>query len=212
MYGPASLLGGWPHPDRRDGKLSTIFCRALSAGIFGRRGIVQFLKVFQLQSNSICQAIFRETKVLLEGQLKERVEPQSFLQLCEWASQSRGSFGFKLVCWKPAIEGEFTLNTDGCSKARGGFSYFITFTDDHSRYGYVYLMKYKSESFEKFKEFRNEVAKQIGKSIVTLRSDRGGEYLSDEFRVYLKDNGIVPQWTPPGTPQLNGVSERRNRY
>ncbi|XP_071939035.1 uncharacterized protein [Coffea arabica] len=74
----------------------------------------------QPQSSSICQAIFRETKVLLEGQLKERVEARSFLWLCEWASQSRGSFGFKLVYWKPAIEGEFTLNTDGCSKGNPG--------------------------------------------------------------------------------------------
>ena len=34
---------------------------------------------------------------------------------------------------------------------------------------------------------------------------------SREFLDYLKENGIVSQWTPPGTPQLNGVSERRNR-
>ena len=40
---------------------------------------------------------------------------------------------------------------------RGGFQYFITFTDDFSRYGYVYLMKHKSESFEKFKVFKNQV-------------------------------------------------------
>ena len=33
----------------------------------------------------------------------------------------------------------------------------LTFTDDFSRYGFVYLMKHKSESFEKFKEFKNEV-------------------------------------------------------
>jgi hypothetical protein len=37
--------------------------------------------------------------------------------------------------------------------ARGGFKYFITFTDDFSRYGYVYLMKHKFETFESFKEF-----------------------------------------------------------
>jgi len=48
--------------------------------------------------------------------------------------------------------------------AIGGYIYFITFTDDHSRYDYVYLMKYKFESFERFKEFRNEVEKQTGKS------------------------------------------------
>ena len=42
-------------------------------------------------------------------------------------------------------------------QARGGYLYFVTFIDDYSRYGYVYLMKYKSETFEKFKEFRAEV-------------------------------------------------------
>jgi hypothetical protein len=49
------------------------------------------------------------------------------------------------------------VHTDVCglmnSVVRGGFQYFITFTNDFSRYGYIYLMRYKSESFEKFKEF-----------------------------------------------------------
>ncbi|KAL0286089.1 UNVERIFIED_CONTAM: Retrovirus-related Pol polyprotein from transposon TNT 1-94 [Sesamum radiatum] len=107
------------------------------------------------------------------------------------------------------------IHSDVCgplyTQARGGFSYFITFTDDHSRYGYVYLMRYKSEAFGRFKEFRLEVENQTGRKIKTLRSDRGGEYLSGEFLDYLKENGILSQWTPPGTPQLNGVSERRNR-
>ena len=43
------------------------------------------------------------------------------------------------------------------AQAKGGYEYFITFTDDYSRYGYVYLMRRKSEAFEKFKEFRAEV-------------------------------------------------------
>ena len=38
--------------------------------------------------------------------------------------------------------------------ARGGFVYFITFIDDLSRYGHLFLMKHKCESFEKFKEFK----------------------------------------------------------
>ncbi|KAK4406360.1 hypothetical protein Sango_0642500 [Sesamum angolense] len=66
------------------------------------------------------------------------------------------------------------LNTQG----RGGFSYFIIFTDDHSQYGYVYLMRYKSEAFVRFKEFRLEVKNQTGHKIKTLQLDRGGEYLS----------------------------------
>ena len=72
-------------------------------------------------------------------------------------------------------------------------------------------MRHKSETFEKFKEFQNEVENQLGKKIKLLRSDRGGEYMSQEFDDHLKNRGIVPQLTPPGTPQRNGVSERRNR-
>ncbi|KAL4367182.1 hypothetical protein GQ457_05G023760 [Hibiscus cannabinus] len=95
--------------------------------------------------------------------------------------------------------------------ARGGYQYFITFTDDFSRYGYIYLMHHKSEALEKFKEFKNEVHNQHGNSYKALRSDRGGEYLSQDFDELLKECGIVSQLTPPGTPQWNGVSERRNR-
>ncbi|KAK8590159.1 hypothetical protein V6N13_088942 [Hibiscus sabdariffa] len=80
-----------------------------------------------------------------------------------------------------------------------------------SGYGYIYLMRHKSEALEKFKEFKNEVQNQHGKSIKALRSDRGGEYLSQDFDELLKECGIVSQLTPPGTPQWNGVSERRNR-
>ncbi|KAJ4744919.1 Transposon Ty1-NL2 Gag-Pol polyprotein [Rhynchospora pubera] len=107
------------------------------------------------------------------------------------------------------------IHTDVCGPmsicARGGFSYFVTFTDDYSRYGYIYLMRHKSETFDKFKEFKSEVENQLDRKIKALRSDRGGEYLSHEFGDYLKECGIIPQLTPPGTPQWNGVSERRNR-
>ena len=50
------------------------------------------------------------------------------------------------------------MSVDAC----GGYRYFQTFTDDLSRYGYIYLMKHKSETFEKFKEFQSEVAMCVG--------------------------------------------------
>src|SRR3954468_24967821 len=93
----------------------------------------------------------------------------------------------------------------------GGYCYVLTFTDDLSRYGYIYFMKHKSKSFEKFKEFQSEVENQRNKKIKFLRSDRGGEYLSYEFGEHLKKCGILSQLTPPGTPQHNGVSEHLNR-
>ena len=53
------------------------------------------------------------------------------------------------------------IHTNVCGSfsimARGGSYYFITFTNDLLWYSYVYLMKYKFEAFEKFKEFKVEV-------------------------------------------------------
>ena len=96
------------------------------------------------------------------------------------------------------------IHTDACGpmnfQARGGYEYFITFTDDYSRYGYVYLMRRKSEAFEKFKEFRAESEKQLGQCIKTLRSDQGGEYFLGDFKDHLTANGIVSQLTTPRTP------------
>ncbi|KAL0285077.1 UNVERIFIED_CONTAM: hypothetical protein Sangu_2793200 [Sesamum angustifolium] len=59
---------------------------------------------------------------------------------------------------------------------------FHNIYDDHSRYSYVYLMRYKSEAFVRFKEFRLDL-----------------------------ENQTASQWPPPGTHQLNDVAERRNR-
>ncbi|GJW58923.1 zinc finger, CCHC-type containing protein [Tanacetum coccineum] len=107
------------------------------------------------------------------------------------------------------------IHTDVCGPfkimSRQGAYYFVTFTDDFSRYGYVYLLKHKHEVFETFKVFQKEVENQLGKTIKSLRSDRGGEYMSQEFLDHLKDHGIIAHRTPPYTPQHNGVSERRNR-
>ena len=52
-------------------------------------------------------------------------------------------------------------------------------------------MRRKSEVFEKFKEFRPEAEKQLGKSTKTLQSDRGGDYFSIDFMEYLSENEIL---------------------
>ena len=107
------------------------------------------------------------------------------------------------------------MHTDVCGpmsvEARGGYYHLLTFTDDLSRYGYIYIMKHNSETFQKFKEFQSEVENHRNKKIKFLQSNRGGEYLSYEFGLHLKQCGIVSQLTPPGTPQRNGVSECCNR-
>nr|GEV63095.1 retrotransposon protein, putative, Ty1-copia subclass [Tanacetum cinerariifolium] len=80
------------------------------------------------------------------------------------------------------------VHTDVCgpfrSAIKDGKCYYVTFPDDFSRYGYVYFIKHKSDTFEVFKRYQNEVENQLDRKI---------------------------KLTPPRTPQLNGVAERRNR-
>ena len=69
-----------------------------------------------------------------------------------------------------------------------------------------------------FKTFKVEVENQLNKRIKCVRSDRGGEYYGrydgsgeqrpGPFAKYLDECGIVPQYTMPGSPCMNGVVER----
>ena len=62
-------------------------------------------------------------------------------------------------------------------------------------------MKEKSETLEKFKEFKLMVESEVGRKIQCLRTDNGGEYISDEFSSYLVQCNIRRQLTYPNTPQ-----------
>ena len=64
------------------------------------------------------------------------------------------------------------IHTDVCgpfrATTRNGERYFVTFTNDFSIYGFIYLMENKSDTFEVFKGFKNEVENQMGKKIKML--------------------------------------------
>ena len=86
-------------------------------------------------------------------------------------------------------------------RTKWGFEYFVTFIDDYSRYGYIYLLHRKFEAFKKFKKFLTEAEKQLDKNIKLFWSDRGDEYLSSDFDKYLLDNGILSQLLAPSMSQ-----------
>lgn len=93
----------------------------------------------------------------------------------------------------------------------GGNKYIFLVIDDHSRYMWTMLLKEKNEAFGKFKKLKEVVEKETGKRILTFRTDRGGEFVSHEFKSYCESSGIQRHLTAPYTPQQNGVVERRNR-
>lgn len=116
------------------------------------------------------------------------------------------------------------IHTDICGPfdvpSFGGEKYFITFIDDFSRYGYIYCLNEKSQAVKALEVYVNEVERQLDRKVKIIRSDRGGEYYGKHnesgqcpgpFAKFLEARGICAQYTMPGTPQQNGVAERRNR-
>jgi transposase InsO family protein len=83
--------------------------------------------------------------------------------------------------------------------------------DDYSRLTWVSFLKEKSKSFEKFKVFKALIKNQTGKTLKAVRSDRGGEFGSWNFKEFCDKHGIKREYTILRTPQQNGVVERQNR-
>ena len=137
---------------------------------------------------------------------------KQFCEGCVLGKHPRNSFGPARYRARGVLE---TVHTDICGPitpaSHGGKRYFITFIDDYSRKCWIYFLKEKSEAFETFKKFKAQVEKTTGRYIKALRSDRGGEYLSKQFRDYCEEHGIRRFYTAPYTPQQNGVAERKNR-
>ena len=89
--------------------------------------------------------------------------------------------------------------------------YFLSFIDDFSRKTWIYFLHEKSEAFIMFKRYKAAIEKETWAYLKCLRTDRGGEFNSNEFEEFCKENGISRQLTTAYTPQQNGVAERKNR-
>jgi hypothetical protein len=93
-----------------------------------------------------------------------------------------------------------------------GYQYFVSFTDDYSRFTVSYLLKRKSVAFEAFKQFDARVFNITGRHICILRSDGGGELFNSDMNRYCKEHGIFQQKSQAYTPQQNCRAERINRW
>ena len=88
-------------------------------------------------------------------------------------------------------------------EAVDGYCYAIGFVDSFGRFSKVYFMKTRDEVLDKFKQFCADVGK-----LGTLVSDGGGEYISNEFKRFCRNQEIRFENSAPYTPQENGKIER----
>ena len=83
--------------------------------------------------------------------------------------------------------------------------------DDFSRNSWVILLKNKGEAGDRLKEWKALVDNERGLKLGRFRTDNGGEFTSIALRTWLKEKEVSQEFTPPRTPQANGVAERMNR-
>ncbi|GJZ33744.1 retrotransposon protein, putative, ty1-copia subclass [Tanacetum coccineum] len=122
-------------------------------------GHINKKRMDMLQRNGLLQPTHDESHEKCKSCISGKMESKPFLHLVERAKDLLG-----LIC------------TDVCgpfrTMSREGANYFITFTNDFSRYGFVYLMKHKNEVFETFKGYALETAARILNMVPTKKVDR----------------------------------------
>ncbi|CAI7739295.1 unnamed protein product [Closterium sp. NIES-53] len=95
--------------------------------------------------------------------------------------------------------------------AKDGSLYFLLLKNRKTRYVWVRLVAKKSDALQELVQWLAVTERQTQKSVLMLRSDRGGGFLGKQFTYFVNGNGIVHDLTCPNTPQQNGMAEREMR-
>ena len=89
----------------------------------------------------------------------------------------------------------------------GSSHYFVNFIDDFFIHCYSYLLKANDEFFNKFIVFKAQTGNKTKKEIKILRSDRRGEYTSNELAMFYIEYGTIHEVIASHSFQSNGVAE-----
>jgi len=120
----------------------------------------------------------------------------------EWEAPLADTFGAEVHAdvWGPSP----TLSL-------GGHKYYVTFTNDYSRFTRLEVLRTKDETFGTYKAFTAWAKTQHGTHIKRLRSDHGGEFTGCNFTSFLREEGTERCLTTHDMPQHNGMAELLNR-
>ncbi|GKC47655.1 retrotransposon protein, putative, ty1-copia subclass, partial [Tanacetum coccineum] len=147
-------------------------------------GHINKKRIAQLQKDGVLESFDFKSDDVCESCLLGKMTKSPFIGTCE-----RGEGLLDLV------------HTDVCGPFRfatkDGKCYYVTFTDDFRRYGYVYLIKRKSDTFEVFKRYQNEVENQLGRKIKIskdLKTDEELDRMSRHGELTSTDPG-EGHWT-----------------
>ena len=92
-----------------------------------------------------------------------------------------------------------------------GSRYFQTVIDDYSSYCQIFILDHKDQAGSNLIRYIRWAERQLNQKVKCVRTDGGGEYRGQDFKIFLEQEGITHDVTPPYTPESNGTAERRNR-
>ncbi|KAG6470766.1 hypothetical protein ZIOFF_071844 [Zingiber officinale] len=142
-----------------------------------------------------------------------KVEDEKICEGCQFGKAHRLPFkSSNSRCTTPLERIHSDLMGPTPTASYSGYHYMLLFVDDYTRFTWVYFVKHKSEVFSKFLKFKETVEGELCRKIKILRTDNGGEFCSNEFFSFCRNNGIKRELSCPETPQQNGVAERKIRH
>src|SRR5699024_2167363 len=97
---------------------------------------------------------------------------------------------------KHLLAGEF-VHLDICAYKQTSYwnnRYFLLVKDDLTGYRKVYFLKKKSEAYDKFLRFENELKLETGNAVRKIRMDPGSKFLSGQFKEMMVKRGIIPEY------------------
>ncbi|CAI7895108.1 unnamed protein product [Closterium sp. NIES-54] len=146
--------------------------------------------------------------------IRVKGEPDEVLvcPTCMQAKFTRYPFSSSEATAKAPLD-EVVMDVVGPLKlGAAGAEYFLTIVDVYTRMTWVYVLSKKSDVAETVKtDWLPMVERQQDRLVKAIRTDRGGEFLSKEFSLWLKKNGIRHSLSMPYSPAMNGIAERANR-
>lgn len=91
-------------------------------------------------------------------------------------------------------------------------SYFISFTDECTRFRWVYPLRTKSAEsiYNIFDHLVRQIDTQFNTKILSFHMDRGSEYTNTEMQMFFQKHGIIPIYSSTTDSSSNGVAERSN--
>ncbi|GJS65489.1 retrovirus-related pol polyprotein from transposon TNT 1-94 [Tanacetum coccineum] len=129
---------------------------------------------------------------------------------CELSKAKKSSFKTKVV---PSLKEWLNLlHMDLCGPMRvesiNGKKYILVIVDDYFEYSWTLFLRSKDKTPEVLNDFMKMIQRNLQAQVITVRTDKGIEFLNKTLHAYFKEEGIEHQKTTPRTLKQNGVVER----